>query len=1105
MNETLPPTSNHSIDRLIAEYLQAIEAGKVPSREELLAQHPYYAEELRRFFADFDRVDRGAASLRFAGPNTSDYTDTPPGTLPTVRYFGDYELLEEIARGGMGIVYKARQVLLSRLVALKMLLKGEHANAKDAARFQAEAEAAAGLDHPNIVPIYEIGTHEGRQYLAMKFIEGKSLAKVDRSDARTEAARLLTIAKAVHFAHQRGVLHRDLKPGNILVDDASIHYVADFGLAKRVDAQVSLSETGDVIGTPRYMAPEQANGKKGLTTAVDTYALGVILYERLTGRTPHQGQTLLEVLRQLREETPANPRSLVPTLDRDLETICVKCLEKEPGRRYASSGELADDLQRWIDGKPIQARPAGWMERAMKWVKRRPAVAALYAVTLLAVLAAMVGVWYHVRQITEQIDLRDIAYDELKKEQKTTSGLLVKESSARQQLTDALAREQKTSYVYRIPLAARELAANNVARTRELLEQSPEHLRGWEWYYLKRLCGGNALEIPTPRGGWQEFVLSRDGKQIIAGQSKDIVFYDTENGTELKRWPAHAGPIRRLVINREGTRLATMYGPQTDKKEKKEVKIWNLVSGELIHTLTIESTELLSVAFSRDGSRLACSGREPEIAIWNVETGKELRRLPAGAAFSLAYAEKGLVVGQWQQGITIWDDQKGKLLETLKGRTEPISGTWCVTASADGKYIAGATNHGRVIRVWEKSSEKPMLEMQGSTDIVNKLQFNQDNTQLISGGDDQTLKIWDLVKGTYSRIIRGHASSVRCVAYSPGDKLIYSSGTDRTIRAWPAHADLGGFQLTDEIITYHDLAFHPSGETFATAAGEYSVKFWDMKTRKVLAVHGDKGYPRQNRGDLAYHPNGSLLASTWGATTVKIWDTKTFKEVISIENLGKVSWKRPLCFQPEGDLIAIAVSETDIELRNIRDGKLVKTLRGHKANGLISCMRWLNDSPTLISSAREIILWDIETGQPRKTLQPDYEVIVSFDITRDESRLVAFSAGGEVSMWSLTDGKKIFKHKAHAQRAIAVVLTKDDKRYVTMAENGQMHFWDAELGQELYSVRLNLLPSVLKFSPDGRYLVCAGMHDKIHFLDSASVEPVRPSLAITSGTEEQRK
>jgi tRNA A-37 threonylcarbamoyl transferase component Bud32 len=388
VKETLPPTSDHSVDRLIAEYLQAIEAGKIPSREELLTQHPSHANELNRFFADYDRMDRGAASLRVTGPHTTDFAETTHGTLLMVRYFGDYELLEEIARGGMGVVYKARQVSLARLVALKMLLKGEHASTKDAARFQTEAESAASLDHPNIVPIFEIGSHEGRQYLAMKFIEGQSLAKVPRGDARTEAARLLTIARAVHFAHQRGVLHRDLKPGNILVDDAGTHFVADFGLAKRIDAQVSLSETGDVIGTPRYMPPEQANGRKDLTTAVDTYALGVILYERLTGRTPYQGQTLLEILRQLREEEPAKPRSIVPTLDRDLETICVKCLEREPGQRYASTGELAEELDRWLRGEPIQARPVGQMERAWRWCKRYPLVSGLSAGVAASLLLA---------------------------------------------------------------------------------------------------------------------------------------------------------------------------------------------------------------------------------------------------------------------------------------------------------------------------------------------------------------------------------------------------------------------------------------------------------------------------------------------------------------------------------------------------------------------------------------------------------------------------------------------------------------------------------------------------------------------------------------------
>ncbi|MGC3971083.1 MAG: serine/threonine-protein kinase [Pirellulales bacterium] len=390
MNEELPPTTDHSVDRLIAEYLQAIEAGRNPSREELIAQYPAHEDELTRFFADFDRIDRGAASLRVSGSHTTVFVGEKQTTLPTVRYFGDYELLEVIARGGMGVVYKARQVSLARLVALKMLLKGEHASSKDAARFQTEAEAAAAIDHPNIVPIYEIGSHDGRQYLAMKFIDGQSLASVPRSNAHTEAARVLIISKAVHFAHQRGVLHRDLKPGNILVDDTGTHYVADFGLAKRIDAQVSLSETGDIVGTPRYMAPEQANGKRDLTTAVDTYALGVILYERLTGRTPYNGLTMLEIIRQLRDEEPVKPSSIVPTLDRDLETICLKCLDREPGQRFASTGDLADELERWIRGEPIQARPVGRVERTWRWCKRNRTFAGLTAGIAFVLIAATV-------------------------------------------------------------------------------------------------------------------------------------------------------------------------------------------------------------------------------------------------------------------------------------------------------------------------------------------------------------------------------------------------------------------------------------------------------------------------------------------------------------------------------------------------------------------------------------------------------------------------------------------------------------------------------------------------------------------------------------------
>src|SRR6516162_750080 len=388
MSPANDPTSGDLLDEVIAAYLQQVEAGAVPDRQALLDQHPELADRLRAFFADCDHLDRQAAELRLsADPNRTTDDATPPGELPRVRYFGDYELLEVIARGGMGVVYKARQVSLNRLVALKMILKGELATPRDVARFRAEAEAAANLNHPQIVPIYEVGEHEGQQYYAMRFIEGTSLTRRPRADARKEAGLVATVARAVHHAHQHGILHRDLKPSNILVDPAGTPCVADFGLAKRVDADRSLTESGALVGTPRYMAPEQASGRKDLTVAADVYSLGVVLYERLTGRTPFAGETVLEVLRQVRDAEPPRPSSITPGLDPDLETICLKCLEKDAAKRYGSAEALAEDLERWLRGEPIMARPVGQAERLCRWCRRNPVVAGLSAGLIAALLA----------------------------------------------------------------------------------------------------------------------------------------------------------------------------------------------------------------------------------------------------------------------------------------------------------------------------------------------------------------------------------------------------------------------------------------------------------------------------------------------------------------------------------------------------------------------------------------------------------------------------------------------------------------------------------------------------------------------------------------------
>jgi serine/threonine protein kinase len=376
-----------------------------------------------------------------------------------VHYFGDYELLEEIGHGGMGKVWKARQVSLHRTVALKMIHAGRFAGPDEVARFRREAGAASCLDHPNIVPIYEVGEHEGQHYFTMKFIEGGTLAdklaeenRGKGAEGKTDAGRprpstplpvfpfcfettarlLAQIARAVHHAHQRGIMHRDLKPANILLDTQGEPHLTDFGLAKFVTPPASaattdipgrpgaaappaLTRTGSILGSINYMAPEQAGGNpRELTTAVDLYALGCILYELLTGHTPHQADTPIEMLRKFSTDEIKSPRALNRSIDRDLETICLKCLERDPERRYSSAAALAEDFEHWLKHEPVVARPVGPAAWMIKWIKRHPLKLALGLMTLLAMAGPLVVIaWYVVRELPYRATVHQIQDDDL--------------------------------------------------------------------------------------------------------------------------------------------------------------------------------------------------------------------------------------------------------------------------------------------------------------------------------------------------------------------------------------------------------------------------------------------------------------------------------------------------------------------------------------------------------------------------------------------------------------------------------------------------------------------------------------------------------------------
>jgi WD40 repeat protein/tRNA A-37 threonylcarbamoyl transferase component Bud32 len=688
------------LDAVIADYVQQVEAGQVPDREALLAQHPELAERLRAFFADYDRLDRQAADLRLsADPNRTTDQPAPPGAdatglagLPRVRYFGDYELLEVIARGGMGVVYKARQASLNRVVALKMILKGELATPKDVARFRAEAEAAAHLDHPHIVPIYEVGEHDGQQYYAMRYVEGTSLTRRLRAAARQEAGLVATVARAVHYAHQHGILHRDLKPSNILVDATGTPLVADFGLAKRVDAERSLTESGALVGTPRYMAPEQAGGRKDLTVAADVYSLGVVLYERLTGQTPFAGETALELLRQVREAEPPRPSSITPGLNRDLETICLKCLEKDPAKRYGSAEALADDLDRWLRGEPIQARPVGQAERLWRWCRRNPVVAALtaaVALLLLTVTAVSVSFALYQRQVTRDLsDAKEMA-----------------EVRAASLAVDIDLQHCEHGEIENGILGLARTLATVPPHATELRQCVEMNLLAWS-QALRPL--GPSFQHDGAETQWE---LSPDGLTVLTGGEDGTArLWDAFTGEVRATMRGHRGKIASVAFSQNGQVAMTVGDDGT-------VRLWDAGIGKARALIT--KVPFRRLLLSSDGRRILTINLDPEpgtvditniynraaVTLWDTATGTRICDLPGHACrlHAVVFSPDGqmILTGGADKTARLWSADSGRLLATLKGHSGAVS---LLAFSRDGQLAATFTReNGGEVRWWDLS------------------------------------------------------------------------------------------------------------------------------------------------------------------------------------------------------------------------------------------------------------------------------------------------------------------------------------------------------------------------------------------------------------------
>jgi eukaryotic-like serine/threonine-protein kinase len=766
-------------------------------------------------------------NLAFSRKKRSTILVVPEGAAPNrnieespQKGFGDFEFLTKGKEGGMGVVFRARQISLNRIVGLKMIRAGNLATDRDVQRFQTEAEAAASLDHPHIVPIYEVGEHEGRHYFTMKWVEGHSLAEA-LSQSRLPAGHaaisklMAKIAMAIQHAHERGVLHRDLKPGNILIDKNGEPHVTDFGLAKRLESHPELTASGAIMGTPSYMSPEQAEGKnRQLTTASDIFSLGSILYQLLTGQTPFRGETAFKIIRVVIEEEPARPSTINRKIDPDLETICLKCLEKDPQRRYASASGLATDLENWLAGKPIQARRVNEWERMWKWVRRHPAISSLSTAIVLTIVIGLLGMsWQWTKTAEANLRLQSQRADNFLAANKTHFALATLARMTRDDPWNRAAAERLV----------------NLLNQRPFLMPLPIH--------------SATNRSPTPATAAIDGV-SRDGNLRVCRHETDADSFrvlETATTNLITFFSnAHSAPIRNLRFSPDGQRVVSA-------SDDKTAKIWQVRTGKRLHTLT-HSARVTWAEFSPDGQTIVTATVAPDAAarFWNASNGQATLAKVIQHILTINtahFSQDGTLL------ITASDDGTAQLWNTQTGSaySEPVRVLKAVDDArfdADQIILTLADQEVRVYRPTDELKlfhatvlETPVPEIiaaktQSLSSYANRLQstYSEEITcldlclpldLLATASIDKSARVWKAGALHPVGVPLIHDTRVNCVRFSgDGLRLVTSTAGPLTrVRIWDVQTSQ---PLSDPIEWDHPVAavdFSSDGKWIITSAG----------------------------------------------------------------------------------------------------------------------------------------------------------------------------------------------------------------------------------------------------------------------------------------------
>jgi WD40 repeat protein/serine/threonine protein kinase len=1097
------PHSEEEFALCLATYAEALASGNVDPSTASLPSDPdlrarlQHAQNVVKLLDEHRRIKVDAEPRTLSHhPGRFSY-DLATGT----GQLGRFELIRELGRGGGGIVFLAHDPQLKRNVALKVPVLEHLVNQEARRRFLREAEAAAGLDHPNIVPVYEAGESGAVAWIASAYCDGPTLSRWLREQSQPVSAHdaaefVALLADAVEYTHRRGIVHRDLKPGNILLvrggavaglplaakhevtaspQAATTHHaplstyqpkITDFGLAKLMEQPGAATRTGAVIGTVAYMAPEQAAGRtRDVGPAADIYALGAILYELLVGRPPFQGATELDTLRQVSEEDAVSVRRLRGDVPRDLEVICAKCLHKTPAGRYASAQALADDLRRFLRGESIQARPGTSLGRIVKWARRRPTLAALIGVSVLALLALTTGaILYSIELNQHNTDLE---------------ATLGREKDALAEVNKQLKLvEQKEKLLHRHYCVkqflnmVKEWEGDKTARLLERLhglKPRPGEVdsRGLEWYVLWQRYQSKSLRLGWHDGSVHGLAFSPDGK-ILASASSDrtIRFWEAATGEPLGTLTGHLEAVWCVAFAPDGKTLASGCHDST-------IKIWDVASRQELDTLRGHTGDVEAVLFTPDSQTLISSGDDTTIRIWEVKSGK-VRTIVTGhtdGVERLVSSRDGftLASGSGDGTIKLWDLKSilaggpGQELATLDGQFGHVQG---LSFSPDGKTLAAS---GETIRLWEVASRKPLRTLEGHSPSIWGLEFSPDGKTLASSsGKDQTVCLWDTSTGAKLATYQANIGPTHSVAFSPDGRWLAWSGANHLLVIKDMTAKASKSAALGHLFRAWCVAFAPDSQTLASGGEDFLVKLWDVtngKLQTTLGLHGGAVHA------VAHSPDGKKLAAATVAGTVDVWDVAAKTRTVLHGHKNRV---QSVAYSPDGKLLASGSWDATVKLWDAATGELQRTLEGNSAG--IWTVRFSPDGSLLASGSEDqtIRIWDVGSGQLLHTLTlKAKQKVLCVAFTPDGKRLISSTNIGTVTLWDPFSGEENETLTGHTLGVRALSIAPDGLTLVTGSTDKTIKFWDLLTREELLTIDAPDQVMGLAFAPDGKKLAAA--------------------------------